>query len=204
MIKPHLEPLLHRPGYQRARSDNHSWRAECGWRGFFDVDPMTADYREGVVFGGLRVVKQALDRLAIEGIKPVVPVRFELGAELMNSVVQFPDGWERLLRAARAERRRLGLDGRVHLSHNFSHHFEIPEDQVERMSPGGRKALGRYVAGLDALALSQYMDLTVAMPAEQAPGRAERPPAHGRRGGRGVAHPRAQLPAPRSCRARWD
>ena len=42
---------------------------------------------------------------------------------------------------ARKERRRLGLDGRVLLSHNFSHHFEIPEDVVDRMSPRGRKAL---------------------------------------------------------------
>ena len=32
------------------------------------------------------------------------------------------------------------------------------------MSPSGRRALGRYIAGLDALALSQYMDLTIAVP----------------------------------------
>src|SRR6185295_8606021 len=31
VIKPHLEPPLHQPGYKRAQSDNHSWRAECGW-----------------------------------------------------------------------------------------------------------------------------------------------------------------------------
>jgi hypothetical protein len=165
VIKPHLEPLLYRPGYQRAQSDNHSWRAECGWRGFFDVDPMTADYRDGVVLAALRMLKQVYDRGGTE-LAAAPPVRLDLGAELMNSVVEFPDGWERLLRAARAERRRLGLDGRVLLSHNFSHHFAIPEDQVERMSPAGRRALGRYVTGLDALALSQYMDLTAALPAD--------------------------------------
>ena len=49
------------PGYQRATSDNHSWRAECGWRGFFDVDPMTPDYREGVVLAGLRMLKAVHD-----------------------------------------------------------------------------------------------------------------------------------------------
>ena len=38
------------------------------------------------------------------------------------------------------------------------------------MSPRGRKALGRYVAGLDALALSQYMDLTVVVPASAGSG----------------------------------
>jgi hypothetical protein len=169
VVKPHLEPLLYRPGYQRARSDNHSWRAECGWRGFFDVDPMTADYREGVVFSGLRMLMEVLDRLAAAGVK-AAPVRFDLGAELMNSMVEFPDRWERLLQAARSERRRLGLDGRVLLSHNFSHHFAIPEDQIDRMSARGRKALGRYVAGLDALALSQYMDLTVAVPENERSG----------------------------------
>jgi hypothetical protein len=166
VIKPHLEPLLYRPGYQRATSDNHSWRAECGWRGFFDVDPMTADYREGVVLAGLRMLKDVFQRGGAEVTSPG-PVRLEPGAEPMNSVVEFPDGWERLLRAARAERKRLGLDGKVLLSHNFSHHFAIADDQVDRLSPAGRKALGRYVAALDALAVSQYMDLTVALPASE-------------------------------------
>jgi hypothetical protein len=32
------------------------------------------------------------------------------------------------------------------------------------MSARGRRALGRYLAGLDAFAMSQYMDLTAAMP----------------------------------------
>jgi hypothetical protein len=167
VIKPHLEPLLHRPGYTRATSDNHSWRAECGWRGFFDVDPMTPDYREGVVLAGLRMLKAVHDRLAPDGIPAATPVRFDLGAELMNSVVEFPDRWGKLLATARSERKRLGLDGRVLLSHNFSHHLQIPEDQVDRMSPAGRKALGKYISGLDAVALSQYMDLTVVVPAEE-------------------------------------
>jgi hypothetical protein len=164
VIKPHLEPLMHRPGYDRAASDNHSWRAECGWRGFFDVDPMTPGYRDGVVLAGLRMLKAVNDRLGPPGISTSAPVRFDLGAELMNSMVEFPQRWGELLKAARAERRRLGLDGKVLLSHNFSHHVQIPEDEVERMTPAGRKALGRYVAGLDAVAVSQYMDLTIAVP----------------------------------------
>jgi hypothetical protein len=32
------------------------------------------------------------------------------------------------------------------------------------MTPAHRKALGRYIRGLDAMSLSQYMDLTVALP----------------------------------------
>jgi hypothetical protein len=41
---------------------------------------------------------------------------------------------------------------------------EIPEDVVLRLDKKGRKALARYIKGLDALALSQYMDLTAATP----------------------------------------
>jgi hypothetical protein len=166
VIKPHLEPPLNQPGYQRAKSNNHSWRAECGWRGFFDLDPMTADYREGIVLGGLQLLRDVLARIGDgDGAGKLAPIRFDLGAELMNSVVEFPARWQALLQAARAERHRLGLDGKVLLSHNFTHHFEIADDFVDRMSPAGRKALGRYIAGLDALALSQYMDLTIAVPA---------------------------------------
>jgi hypothetical protein len=35
------------------------------------------------------------------------------------------------------------------------------------MNPAGKRALARYIRGLDALALSQYMDLTAAMPAAE-------------------------------------
>jgi hypothetical protein len=91
-------------------------------------------------------------------------VRLELGVELMNSVVAFPERWERLLAETRKEARRLGLGHRVLLSHNFSHHLEIPDDQVGRMDASRKRALARYIQGLDALALSQYMDLTVAVP----------------------------------------
>jgi hypothetical protein len=175
VMKPHLEPLLHRPGYNRAQSDNHSWRAECGWRGFFDVDPMTADYREGVVFANLRMLKTVFDRMGADAHR-LPPVRFELGAELMNSIVDSPTNWQRLLEAARKERRRLGLDARVALSHNFSHHIEIPEDEIDRMTREGRRALGRYIAGLDAVALSQYMDLTIAVPAAERQGPTARMP----------------------------
>jgi hypothetical protein len=92
-------------------------------------------------------------------------VRLELGVELMNSTVEFPERWEQLLAAARKEAARLGLGKRVLLSHNFEHHLEIPEDFLDRMDGRRQKALARYIAGLDAVALSQYMDLTVAVPA---------------------------------------
>jgi hypothetical protein len=161
VIKPHLDPPEYQPGFDTFGSDNHSWRARCPWRGFFDVDPMTADYRVGIVFGTLRMLRRVFDRIG-EGT-----VRLELGVELMNSVVARPERWLQLLGEARRERQRLGLDGKVLLSHNFTHHLEITGDFVGRMSAPARRALGKYVAGLDAVALSQYMDLTVAVPADQ-------------------------------------
>jgi len=168
VLKPHLEPALYQRGFETFRSDNHSWRARTGWRGFFDVDPMCADYREKMIFVQLAIIKEALSRLDSDASIPkgaIAPIRLELGTELMNSVVYQPERWLELLYAARAEITRLGLTGRLLLSHNFCHHFEIPEDFVLRMPAAGRKALASYIKGLDALAVSQYMDLTAAMPA---------------------------------------
>jgi hypothetical protein len=161
VIKPHLDPPAYQPGFDPFKSENDSWRVMCPWRGFYDLDPMAADYREGVVFATMRMLKEAIERA---GQATPAPVRLEVGAELMNSVVYGPERWEQLLAAAKKERRRLGLDGKVALSHNFTHHLEIPDDFVNRMTAPRKKALGRYIRGLDVLSLSQYMDLTAAMP----------------------------------------
>ncbi|HEY7373906.1 MAG TPA: hypothetical protein VIF57_17230, partial [Polyangia bacterium] len=162
VLKPHLDPPAYQPGFDPFKSENDSWRVMCPWRGFYDLDPMTADYREGVVFATLRMVKDVLDRA---GAGVPTPVRLEVGAELMDSVVYTPERWVELLAAAKKERHRLGLDGKVALSHNFTHHLEIADDFVNRMNAPRKKALGRYIRGLDVLSLSQYMDLTAAMPA---------------------------------------
>jgi hypothetical protein len=162
VVKPHLDPPAYFPGYDAYGGDQHTWRSDCPWRGFFDVDPMSADYQELI-----RVSLDSISRALARQRGPVPPVRLELGVELMDSVVAAPERWLELLEFARAERRRLGLDGKVLLSHNFEHHVEIPEDVVLRLKPAGRKALARYIKGLDALALSQYMDLTAATPPEE-------------------------------------
>ncbi|MBI4346825.1 MAG: hypothetical protein HY553_08210 [Elusimicrobia bacterium] len=159
-VKPHLEPGIYSPGFDKLASENHSWRADCPWRGFFDLDPMSKDYREGVVGAALNAIALGL-AAAPAGAK----VRLDIGSELMRSEVEFPERWLELLADARARVEALGLAGRVLLSHNFAHHLEIPEDMVLRMEPRRRKALGRYIAGLDAVSISQYMDLTAAMPA---------------------------------------
>jgi hypothetical protein len=164
VYKPHLDPPRYQPGFDPFTSDNHSWRANCSWRGFFDLDPLSEDYREGVVLAGLEMIASALDRLAQEAPDRSMPaIRLELGSELMNSVVYAPERWLSLLEQTRAAIERRGLSEKVLLSHNFSHHFLIAEDFVLRMSEVERQTLARYIAGLDALAVSQYMDLTAAM-----------------------------------------
>ena len=160
VVKPHLDPPAYQPGFDQFASENASWRVACPWRGFFDVDPMSDAYRTGVVFETLKTLKDVFNRL---GPTTVPAVRLEIGAELMNSIVYTPERWVELGAAAKKERRRLGLDGKVVLSHNFTHHLEIADDFVARMTPPRRKALAKYVRGLDALSVSQYMDLTAAM-----------------------------------------
>lgn len=159
VVKPHLDPPIHIWGYQ-VPDDARTWRKDCPWRGYFDVDPMSEDYREGLLGRTLGALARVLAARPSAG-----PVRLELGAELMNSMAYTPGRWVELLAWAKKERRRLGLEGRVLLSYNYEHHFEIPGDFVKRLSPQGRKDAARFLKGLDAFALSQYMDLTVAMPA---------------------------------------
>jgi hypothetical protein len=164
VIKPHLDPRAYQPGFDALGAGNPSWRVHCPWRGFFDVDPMSKGYRDGIVFGTLRILQAAFEDL---GPGTATPVRLELGAELMSSVVYGPERWEQLLVAAKKERQRLGLADKVIFSHNFTHHIEILDDFVGRMNAGRRTALARYIRGLDALSLSQYMDLTAAMPEKE-------------------------------------
>lgn len=161
VVKPHLEPGMYK-GMDPARTDNPSWRVACPWRGWFDVDPLSPAYADGVVRRTLSTIARAIR--AASRNRRLPPVRFDLGSELMNSVVEKPERWVGLLEVARRELAAQGLTGQVLLSHNFSHHLMIAEDEVLRMSPQRRLILGRYVGALDAIAISQYMNLTVAAP----------------------------------------
>jgi hypothetical protein len=161
VVKPHLDPPLYQPGFDGI---NPSWRAQCPWRGYFDVDPMSDAYREGLMEPTLDAIARALDRL--EPAEGRSPLRLDLGSELMNSTVYKAQRWFELVAHMRQALAARGLEGRVQLSHNFSHHIQIPEDFLLRMDASNRRALARYLEALDAIAVSQYMDLTVAMPAE--------------------------------------
>jgi hypothetical protein len=165
VLKPHLDPKMYQPGFDSAKSDEDGWRIRTSWRGFFDVDPMCPDYRQKIIFAQLAMLRGVFARIESSGAPVKInPVRLELGVELMNSMVYSPRQWLKLLGATRKEVKRLGLEGKVKLSHNFCHHFEMPEDFVLRMTPKGRAALAEYIRGLDGISLSQYMDLTAAMP----------------------------------------
>jgi hypothetical protein len=163
VVKPHLDPPMYQYKFDALSTSNRSWRAQCPWRGYFDVDPMSDAYLDGLMVPTLDAIERALERA---GTSPAHadPVRLDLGSELMNSTVHQPQRWFELAARMRHELQRRGLEGRVHLSHNFSHHFQIAEDFVLRMDAAARRALARYIEALDGLALSQYMDLTVAMP----------------------------------------
>jgi hypothetical protein len=159
VLKPHLDPPVY---LSTAAAAGHSWRKDVPWRGYFDLDPWCRDYREGVVLRSLQSIARALKT------RPKAPpVRLELGSELMNSITYSSPRWLELLVFAKAFRKGLGLEGRVLLSYNFEHHFEIPNDVVRRMDPAGRAALASFIKGLDAVSLSQYMDLTVAVPEKE-------------------------------------
>lgn len=176
VYKPHLDPPMYGPGFDILHGDYDSWRATCPWRGYFDVNPCSAAYR-GLVDGALAMLGQAISsaehsaagRARSEGprrseqpphsrqpIRHEQSLRFELGSELMNSVVAFPRCWVALSRNARKQLQELGLRKKLRLSHNFSHHFAHPGDLIRRMPPSAQRALADYIRSLDDLALSQY------------------------------------------------
>lgn len=160
VLKPHLDPQMYQPGFDPLSTDSMSWRTNCPWRGYFDVDPMSDGYRAKVLERSVLAIKSALKRHP----NAKLPVRLDLGAELMNSIVYAPQRWVELQTVMRKFLKNQGLTGKVVLSHNFNHHIQYPEDFVLRMPPAARLALAQYIKGLDAIGLSQYADLTITSP----------------------------------------
>jgi len=61
VLKPHLDPGASIWGYVPPDPAlTRGWRWSCGWRGYFDVDPMSEDYCEGLVGGPRRAQRRAL------------------------------------------------------------------------------------------------------------------------------------------------
>ena len=47
--------------------ESHTWRDDCPWRGYFDVDPTCAAYQQGVVFASLQAVSEARQESSYDG-----------------------------------------------------------------------------------------------------------------------------------------
>lgn len=191
--RPHIDPIIYAMPLGNERD---TWSTNPGgidWRGLFsEFDPTnsTIGYKEKVVLPGLKMLAEAIRE---SSKKPVTPIRFDLGAELMNSMLNYPNHWI----ALRDEVRNLlsttysDVKPYIVLSHNFCHHIEyllsLPNhtDYVTRVAadlqldksllyldrPGvsdeTRKQIGRYIAGLDEMTISQYMPLDIFTPVGQ-------------------------------------
>ena len=184
--RPHVDPYkftLSADAQQYVTSDPGG----KDWRGKFDrLDPMKSDYKDKVILHCLRTLAEAISEIrSAEPALVIHKVRFDLGAELMDSEVLFTDHWLQLLQTVRATiaSQYPTIAPYLELSHNFCHHLEYlkrlpghldylgrinPDGQVkdadlfvERMTPQARIELGQYIAGLDAFSISQYMPLDV-------------------------------------------
>lgn len=162
IYKPHIDPVRYMPNYDIFSSENSSWRVNVTWRGFFDFDPIASNYYEIVVLPVLRALKDIYEDLY--KIVQYPAVRFELGAELMNSLIRYGDKWGEVTKLARKFINENHLDDFIRLSHNFSHHIQIEEDYVLRMRPVEKEWLRELIKSLDEISISQYMDLSIFTP----------------------------------------
>ncbi|WP_169720157.1 CBM35 domain-containing protein [Aliagarivorans taiwanensis] len=188
--RPHIDPIRftdeglfgssYRPGIDP--NPGAKW-----WRGEFDeLDPMASDYL-CVIDQGLQIVAQSLAQATLPLAEPI---RFDLGAELMDSTKNFPHRWAELVDYVRSQ---IAADPllaeNVILSHNFSHHVmylaeleqhaqwfsRIALNQplgennkqllfVDEMNAQQRSDLADYIKALDSITVSQYMPLDVYEP----------------------------------------
>lgn len=190
--RPHVDPIKFAMPEGTTRTN---WSTDPGgkdWRGEFDrMDPTdpSIGYREKVVLPGLQMVASALRELKQQNITPITPIRFDLGAELMDAMLNYPTHWIALRDEVRGLLNTTYADvkDQIVLGHNFCHHIEyllrlpnhesyfgriMADQQVEGHEdllyldrPGvtdeTRHAIGRYIAGLDEMSLSQYMPLDI-------------------------------------------
>ncbi|MCQ2324609.1 MAG: hypothetical protein MJZ58_00260 [Paludibacteraceae bacterium] len=191
--RPHVDPIKF--AMQEGSSERNNCSSDPGgkdWRGEFDkMDPTdkTIGYKEKVVLPGLKMVAEVIRDCKKNGITPVSPIRFDLGAELMDAMVNYPEHWIDLQQEVRnlLNNQYSDVKDQIVLGHNFCHHIEyllrlpnhesyfgrIQADQKveghEKLlyldRPGvtddTRHAIGRYIAGLDEMSLSQYMPLDI-------------------------------------------
>jgi len=184
-FRPHIDPLQF--SWSGASSTSTD-PGTLGWRGVFSqLDPMNqAQNYKKVMINSLEVLKNVIT--AIDEAKLKEPIRFDLGAELMESTKQFSPSWVNLLAFVRHEIdvNYPELKGKVILGHNFCHHIEYLERLpnhyndyfarvlgdgdvdsnrnllfVDDMQTSNKKALAEYIKGLDTFSVSQYMPMDI-------------------------------------------
>ncbi|OHX64401.1 hypothetical protein NH26_22685 [Flammeovirga pacifica] len=184
--RPHIDPIKYAMPMGSTRDNWNTIPGGQDWRGKFDqFDPTnpTIGYRELVILPGLQMLAEAIRE---EGA-PTMPIRYDLGAELMDAMLNYPNEWIALRNEVESLLATTYSDVAPHitLSHNFCHHIElllsIPEHQdfFERIEPNqqlnpegqfldragvtdeDRAAIGQYIAGLDEVTISQYMPLDI-------------------------------------------
>lgn len=185
-FRPHLDPIKYAMPLGETRDQ---WNTNPGgkdWRGKFDrLDPTnpTIGYMDKIILPSMRVLAESIR----EAGAPAQPIRFDLGAELMDSMLHFPKQWNKVLRRVR---RTLNTDYRdvkehIVIGHNFCHHLEyllrLPRHRnyLQRINPSQtvdveslyldrphvpddhKQLIGRYISGLDEMSISQYLPLDI-------------------------------------------
>lgn len=185
-FRPHIDPIKYAMPLGEPRD---SWDTDPGgrdWRGKFDrFDPMNPNlnYLGKVIQPSLDLIAEAIREAGV----PANPIRFDIGAELMDSMLYYPESWVTLLKTVRE---RLKTDypdvaDHITLSYNFCHHIGIllrldgHEDYLRRIVPDqkidaeqqylDRPNVGRdtksqiasFIVGLDELSISQYLPLDI-------------------------------------------
>ena len=183
-FRPHIDPVKYAypEGARRRQIDSDPGGKD--WRGkFHRLDPLDPkiQYFERVILQGLAILDQAVR----EAGAPATPIRFDLGAELMDSVLFFPDSWLAMVGRVRAllEQQYSSLAPHVTLGYNFCHHINIllrvphHDEYIRRSHPYGsldpeglyldrpgvgsetKATIAEFIQSLDAISLSQYMPL---------------------------------------------
>lgn len=188
--RPHLDPFKFTLDPQSQLTYNKTIPGGYDWRGNFLIDPMKTDYKDTVILSGLKMLAEAVNEIRAENPSLVInPIRFDLGAELMDSEINFTASWLQLLNTVRTalNTQYASAAPYIQFSHNFAHHIEylsrIPSHidwlkrlspagtwseaalEIERMTPAAKQTLGQYIAGLDIFTISQYMPLDIFTPA---------------------------------------
>lgn len=184
--RPHVDPIKFVIQEPERRAAWNSVPGGGDWRGQFKkLDPTspTIGYKERIVLPGLQMLAEAIR----EQGAPLTPIRFDLGAELMDAMLNYPQHWIDLRDEVRVLLDTKYSDVKQHivLGHNFCHHFgylmRLPNhiEYLKRISPNQqidvtllnvdrqgvtnstRLKIGKYIAGLDAMSLSQYLPLDI-------------------------------------------